>query len=246
MKHGKRRVRWGRVLALLLAAVGIWAACRLLLPGLTSGKIAVALDPGHGGSDPGASGIIAETELTEQTVRALAGMLEEDGRFRVILCREYGEGKDLNRRWLRSILSGADLLLSVHGNSADDPTARGFEAYPALPDSPFHEDSLRFARLLAREMGEAGAVLRGDGGIRYAYYDEAGNKLLRDVPDPELEGLPSFAMVQYPRCPAVLAEQCFVTNAEDVADFAGEEGCASAAACYYRAVCAYFELEPKT
>ena len=77
MKHGKRRVRWGRVLALLLAAVGIWAACRLLLPGLTSGKIAVALDPGHGGSDPGASGIITETELTEQTVRALAGMLEE-------------------------------------------------------------------------------------------------------------------------------------------------------------------------
>ena len=173
-------------------------------------------------------------------------LLEEDGRFRVILCREYGEGKDLNRRWLRSILSGADLLLSVHGNSADDPAARGFEAYPALPDSSYHEDSLRFARLLAGEMGEAGAVLRGDGGIRYAYYDEAGNKLLRDVPDPELEGLPSFAMVQYPRCPAVLAEQCFVTNAEDVADFAGEEGCARAAACYYRAVCAYFELEPKT
>lgn len=122
----------------------------------------------------------------------------------------------------------------------------GLRPIPPSPDSSYHEDSLRFARLLAGEMGEAGAALRGDGGIRYAYYDEAGNKLLRDAPDPELEGLPSFAMVQYPRCPAVLAEQCFVTNAEDVADFAGEEGCARAAACYYRAICAYFELEPKT
>lgn len=241
----KRRIRWGRLIILMILLVGgilfgVWK--------IRDGTITIALDPGHGGEDPGASGIIQEVELTETTVRYLEQYLEEDGRFRVFLCREYGEGEPLNNRWMKSILAGADLLLCVHGNSADDPSARGFEVYPSLPDRKFYEESLRFARLIASEIAETGEPLRGDGGIRYAYYQEQADgtskKILTDTPDPELSDCPSFAMVEYPRCPAVLAEQCFVTNEEDVALLGTEEGCRLAAGCYYRAICEYFGLEP--
>ena len=42
-------------------------------------------------------------------------------------------------------------------------------------------------------------------------------------------------------CPAVLVEQCFITNAADVEKFGTEEGCKTAAAAYYRAICRYLE-----
>ena len=247
---GKHRVRWGRLLIVLILLGGIflggrWAAGEL---GLFDSRITVALDPGHGGDDPGASGVIGETELTETTVRYLEQYLEEDGRFRVVLCREYGEGKDLNSRWRLANRRGADLRLCIHGNSAEDPTARGFEVYPPPPGREYHEESLSFARLTAEEISATGISLRGDGGVRYAYYQEDGSgstrKVLSDLPDPSLESCPSFAMVDYPDCPAVLIEQCFVTNAEDAARRGTEEGCRVAAHCYYRAVCRYFGEEP--
>ena len=54
----------------------------------------------------------------------------------------------------------------------------------------------------------------------------------------------TFGVLEQAGCPAVLAEQCFVTNAEDVAAFAGEEGCRRAAEVYYRAICRYFGTQP--
>ena len=46
-------------------------------------------------------------------------------------------------------------------------------------------------------------------------------------------------------CPAVLAEQCFVTNEADVAQFGSEEGCKKTARVYYEAICAYFGTQPQ-
>ena len=45
-------------------------------------------------------------------------------------------------------------------------------------------------------------------------------------------------------CPAVLAEQCFVTNDEDVEHFGSEQGCKTVARIYYEAICTYFGTEP--
>ena len=235
----RRRIRWGRVFLALLFLTGTVFAIRALF---SDRRIAIALDAGHGGNDPGASGFIEETALTEATVRELAFLLENDPSYRVILCRELSGGAELNSRWKKARFHRARLLLSIHGNSADDPSASGFEAYPAPPGREHHAESLRFARLLANRIGETGIRLRGEDGIRYAYY-QGSVKILQD-PSAEPLDAPSFAMVDYPGCPAVLAEQCFLTNEKDAALLGSPEGCRRAARQYYLAICDYFGTEP--
>ncbi len=203
----------------------------------------VALDAGHGGMDTGATGLLNEVELTERTVSELQGLLEEDGRFRVVLSRNAGEGTTVTERNHKLRRRHPDLLLSVHGNASDNSSANGFECFPSPPGYANHEESLAFATLLAEEMQNAGAALRGTGtaGVRYGYYDESGNKVLRDSSDTTVYSYDTFGMLKNMRCPAVLAEQCFLTNATDVERFGTEEGCKRAAEAYYRAICGYLE-----
>ena len=207
----------------------------------------VALDAGHGGSDMGAEGLLYEVELTERTVSELQGLLEADGRFRVVLSRKTGEGATVTERNHKLQRRHPDLLLSVHGNASENSSANGFECYPSPPGYANHAESLAFATLLAEEMQNAGATLRGTGtaGVRYGYYDENGNKIFRDSGDSTVYAYDTFGMLKNMKCPAVLAEQCFLTNASDVEQFGTEEGCKRAAEAYYRAICSYLERERK-
>ena len=202
----------------------------------------IALDPGHGGWDVGAEGIIQEVELTERTVSELEALLEEDGRFRIIRSRKDGEGMEITERNQKFRKKHPDLMLSVHGNANDAKGANGFECYPSPPGHENHEASLVFAEMLAQEMQAAGAKLRGDGveGVRFGYYRN-GVKVLVDSTDTKVYDLSTFGMLENMECPAVLVEQCFITNAQDVDAFGDEDGCKKAAQAYYAAICRYLE-----
>ena len=207
----------------------------------------IALDPGHGGWDVGAEGILQEVELTERTVEELEILLEEDGRFRIIRSRKAGEGQEIDERNQLFRKKKPDLMLSVHGNANDNKGANGFECYPSPPGHDNHEESLAFAKLLAEKMKAAGANLRGDGveGVRFGYYQN-GEKILVDSTDTKVYDLPTFGMLENMDCPAVLVEQCFITNAADVDAFGDEDGCKKAAKAYYDAVCRYIEILEET
>lgn len=206
----------------------------------------VALDAGHGGDDVGAEGVIQEVVLTERTVAELKTMLEEDGRFHVLLSRKEGEGKSITERNEKLRKREPNILLSIHGNASDDSSAYGFECYPSPPGYENHDISMDFAQLVAGEFQTVGARLRGTDGVRFGYYDGNGEKLLVDSTDTTVYDYDTFGMLKNMTCPAVLAEQCFVTNAADVEGFGTEEGCKKAAAAYYRAICRYLEAQEKT
>lgn len=210
----------------------------------------VAIDPGHGGVDRGSEGPgFGEYEMTWNTANALADLLEADGRFTpyLTITEEESQNPDVARikpseRAQRANAQGAQLLLSIHGNSDSAARTSGYECYPIPPGSANHDESLRFAQYLTQGFGALGQRLRGADGVRYIYYGDDNEKLLYD--DESVHDDPTFGVLEYAQCPAVLSEQCFITNSADVDLLADEDGCQRAAQIYYEAICSWFNLEP--
>lgn len=206
----------------------------------------VAVDAGHGGSDPGARGVVEEKQVTAATAAALLQWLEQDSNYIPLQTREsFDATATPAQRAAAASAQSPQLLLSIHGNSAaNGSTASGFECYPAVPGRTWHQESFYFARLLAGGMQSVGAKLRGRGGVRYIYYLENDQKQLVENTYTQVRPERSFTLLEDVDCPAVLAEQCFVTNAEDVERFGSEDGCKTVARVYYEAICAYFGTKP--
>lgn len=206
----------------------------------------VAIDAGHGGSDPGARGVVEEKQVTAATAAALLQWLEQDSNYIPLQTREsFDVTATPAQRAAAASAQSPQLLLSIHGNSAaNGSTASGYECYPAVPGRTWHQESFYFARLLAGGMQSIGARLRGRGGVRYIYYLENDQKQLVENTYTQVRPERSFTLLEDVDCPAVLAEQCFVTNEEDVERFGSEQGCRTVARVYYEAICAYFGTEP--
>ena len=139
----------------------------------------VCIDAGHGGSDPGARGVVEEKEMTAQTSEALLTLLEADPHYIPLRSRErYDITAKPNERAESINAQSPQLLLSIHGNSAPEGSAAsGFECYPSVPGRTWHQESYYFAQQLAQGMGTAGARLRGHGGIRYTIIRERQSSL---------------------------------------------------------------------
>lgn len=206
----------------------------------------VVVDAGHGGKDTGANGVVRECDMTAATAAALVRRLERDENFILLATREsYAATATPAERAAAANSLAPDILLSIHGNSAAaGSTAYGFECYPAVPGRQYHEESFYFAKLLAKGMQAAGANLRGRGGVRYIYYMENDVKQLVEISHDEVRAERSFTLLEDVNCPAVLAEQCFVTSEADVDMFGDADGCERTARVYYEALCEYFGTEP--
>src|SRR5258705_9181861 len=78
----------------------------------------VALDPGHGGVDPGAISPhgLYEKSLTLSTARELARQLEGSGRYRTVLTRHNDIFVPLRERVARARANHAELFLSIHAD----------------------------------------------------------------------------------------------------------------------------------
>ena len=206
----------------------------------------VAVDAGHGGNDPGARGVVEEKQVTAATAAALLQWLEQDPNYIPLRTRDaFDQTATPAERAAAANAQAPQLLLSIHGNSAaNGSSATGFECYPSVPGRTWHAESYYFAQKLAEGMQNAGARLRGRGGIRYIYYLENDQKQLVESTHTEVRAERSFTLLEDVNCPVVLAEQCFVTNADDVERFGSEQGCKRTARIYYEAICAYFGTTP--
>ncbi len=135
---------------LLLAAAFIVALTALaLLPGAHSsaaGPPLVCIDPGHGGSAPGAvNGALHEADINLDVSVALAARLASAG-VDSTLTRTDNSTKSTRDRYEFCNDALADLFVSVHTNSVADPTIDGsLSIY-------FHSDDRLFARDLQDAM----------------------------------------------------------------------------------------------
>lgn len=92
--------------------------------------LVVALDPGHGGIDPGAEYHgQSEANLMLTLARELKERLVRTGRYKVFLTRKENVFVSLQGRISRAREGGADILISLHANASPSRSASGTTVY---------------------------------------------------------------------------------------------------------------------
>ncbi len=119
----------------------------------------VVIDPGHGGHDPGAIAVtgIHEKIVNYDVAQKVAAILRRRG-IEVVLTRQGDVFPELEARAEIAARRNADLFVSLHADSAPNPSAQGFTVYVAKTASA---DSQRAARDIARAMATTGLESRG-------------------------------------------------------------------------------------
>jgi len=94
-------------------------------------RLVIVIDPGHGGSHPGAIGPAGtlEKEVNLAAANALAEILSRSGHYRVALTRSGDERVELDERAEFARVNGADLFVSIHADGNRDTSLRGSSVY---------------------------------------------------------------------------------------------------------------------
>ncbi len=101
------------------------------MPRRTDGRRTVVLDPGHGGIDPGATGVggIREKALTLEIAQDLKRVLEASGRYHVVLTRTDDSFIRLRERIQIARQARGEIFLSLHADALSDTNFRGMTIY---------------------------------------------------------------------------------------------------------------------
>lgn len=97
----------------------------------------VVLDPGHGGSNTGAAGVVEglfEKRLTLALAREVAALLRESG-VEVVMTRTDDRYVSLRERVRIANAAGAELFVSIHANASPARAQRGTETYILTPEA---------------------------------------------------------------------------------------------------------------
>jgi N-acetylmuramoyl-L-alanine amidase len=90
----------------------------------------IVIDPGHGGSDPGASANgVTESALVLDIALRLEQLLIEQPGFDVALTRRRNVSVPLERRTAMANDEAADLFISIHANASPRKETAGVETY---------------------------------------------------------------------------------------------------------------------
>ena len=175
-----------------------------------NGAYVIALDPGHGGMDPGAQGNgKSEADLTWKIAVACKAKLEQYG-FKVVMSRDqYGSygGNDFLYRVQRCVNQGAQAFVSFHINSGGSG-AHGAEVYaPTANGSSYTQASVELAQKVMNNLHALGLSYRG------VFQMELGDE---------------FAVIRCAReqgIPGILIEHGFISNSGDVWNYFSDAGC---------------------
>lgn len=144
--------------------------------GYTPGRdIVVAIDPGHGGHDPGAIGKnrTREKDVALAISRKLAARINSEHGMRAFLVRDGDYYVDHRRRMAIARQKNADLFISIHADAVDDRRASGATVYALSLKGASDEE----ARLLAERENAAVRV----GGVSLDDKDQVLAEVLLDL-----------------------------------------------------------------
>ncbi|RXZ36654.1 N-acetylmuramoyl-L-alanine amidase [Oxalobacteraceae bacterium CAVE-383] len=198
--------------------------------------ITIALDPGHGGEDPGAigSGGSYEKHVVLSIAKRLKKKIEDQPNMRVMLTRDDDFFVPLGVRVQKARKVQADLFISIHADAFVRPTASGSSVF-ALSEKGASSTA---ARWLASKENEADLI----GGVNIKSHDKqlasvlldlsttaqisdslrVGNTVLNEIGGinrlhkGEVEQA-GFAVLKAPDIPSILIETAFISNPDEEA-----------------------------
>jgi N-acetylmuramoyl-L-alanine amidase len=196
-------------------------------------KIVVAVDPGHGGIDPGAIGAggVYEKTITLMAAQQLKQKLEATGRYRAVLTRTRDTSLGLRQRNEIARHAPADIFISLHADSIRDKGIRGLSVYTlsekasdaeaeALADRENKAD-LIIGMDLTRESQEVRNILidlaqRESMNLAARLAGSLIEELRREVTLlRNAHRFAGFAVLKSPDIPSVLIEMGYLSNRED-------------------------------
>ena len=202
--------------------------------GKTVRLLTVAVDPGHGGEDPGAIGSAGtyEKHVALDIAKKLRALIDAQPNMRAMMTRDADFFVPLNVRVQKARRVGADLFVSIHADAFTTPQARGSSVF-ALSE---HGASSAAARWMANKENSSDLI----GGINVKTQDEAVNRALFDMSTTaqirdslrygsfvlkevgEINKLhkgsveqAGFAVLKAPDIPSILVETAFISNPEE-------------------------------
>jgi N-acetylmuramoyl-L-alanine amidase len=94
-------------------------------------SVIVAVDAGHGGMDPGATGAAGtrEKDVTLAIARALAARIDGESGMHAVLTRDGDYFVPLRNRMERAAASRADMFVSIHADAMADREVTGASVY---------------------------------------------------------------------------------------------------------------------
>lgn len=202
--------------------------------GASPRPIIIAIDPGHGGEDPGAIGPQGtyEKDVTLAISRKLKNLIDAEPNMQAVLTRDGDYFVALHTRVQKARRVQADLLISVHADAFIKQHARGSSVF-ALSDRGATSAA---AQWLAKHENNADLIGGLNLGVREPYLKQTlldlsqtatiadslrlGRTVLTEIG--EINTLhknaveqAGFAVLKAPDIPSVLVETAFITNPEE-------------------------------
>lgn len=233
----------------------------------TDRLIVVALDPGHGGEDPGAIGPAGTRE--KDVVLRIAHKLRDrinagsvgNSPMRAFLTRDGDFFVPLHVRVQKARRVQADLFVSIHADAFFTPDARGASVF-ALSQGAASSSAARWIAQKENKADLIGGINLGsqDAQVQQALLDmsttaqikdslQLGHAMLREVGSvgrlhkPRVEQA-GFAVLKAPDIPSVLVETAFISNPEEEEKLRSERYQDQLVDALMRGIVQYFSRNP--
>ena len=222
-------------------------------------KPLVVLDPGHGGIDSGAETAkgIKEKDIVLAFTLRLQELLVDSGRFDVALTRDDDTFLRLEERVALARANKADIFISIHADSFQQPQIRGASVYTrdenatdvldkVLADNENKTDVIAgfsMPQMAPQVVDILLDLMRRE--MRHHSFSLAQSIVHQLEPSVELRRFPvrqaDFFVLQAPDVPSVLVELGFLSNADDMANLMQGDWQDRTAEALARGISTYFD-----
>lgn len=231
--------------------------------GKTDRLVIVALDPGHGGEDPGAVGPggTREKDVVLQIAHRLRDRINQQPNMRAYLTRDADFFVPLQVRVQKARRVQADLFISLHADAFFTERPQGASIF-ALSEKGASSSAARWIANKENSADLVGGVnvKARDAVVQKALFDmsttaqikdslKLGSAMLGEIGNvgklhkPRVEQA-SFAVLKAPDIPSVLVETAFISNPDEEARLRSDDYQVQLADALMRGITRYFTKNP--